>query len=269
MRREAVTWPSRLRAVLVGVALATTVATALAACTSEQGRPGGGGATATAPAVRGSDPPAAQPDPGMTFIEAAPRCTTRRPLTGPGRVPLDAVFPGAESSALSDPKETVPGPDAADRTRCPGELPAAPRCEGLVPWTGLLPDAFVPASGARRLVEGYLLTMPKQAGNQAPPESSAGTKVVTFSLVDLVAGDPAGLADDLDVAFAACAKARPSTVAGVRALVGTVRSEYGAGTAEVVLLRRGTHLVWASLDGSGWKQGEQQRAVAALVARLL
>jgi len=205
----------------------------------------------------------------MTFIEAPPRCTTRRPLTGTGRVPLDAVFPGAETSALSDPRETVPGPDAADPTRCPGELPSEPQCDGLVPWTGLLPDAFVPASRARRLVEGYLLTMPKQAGNQAPPESSAGTKVVTFSLVDLAGGDPAGLVDYLDVAFATCAKATETTVAGAPALVGTVPSEYGAGSAAVVLLRRGSHLVWVTLDGSGWRQGEQQRALAVLVSRLL
>ena len=133
----------------------------------------------------------------------------------------------------------MPGPDAADRARCPGELPSEPLCAGLVPWTGLQAHAFVTASRARRLVEDYLLTMPKQAGNQAPPESSAGTKVVTFGLVDLVAGDPAGLVDHLGVAFRACAKATSGTVAGVGALVGTVPSEYGAGSAEVVLLRRG------------------------------
>ncbi|GAB3872501.1 hypothetical protein [Terrabacter terrigena] len=205
----------------------------------------------------------------MTPVEAAPRCTTTRPLTGKGQVPLDAVFPGAETSASSDPEEVVPGADAADRARCPGELPSEPRCDGLVPWTGLLPDELVPASRARRVVQGYLLTMPKQAGNQAPPESSAGTKVVTFSLVDLAAGDPAGLTGYLRVAFEACAKATSSTVAGVAALVGTVPSEYGAGSAEVVLLRRGSHVVWASLDGSGWKAGEQRQALVVLVGRLL
>ena len=257
---------SRPRAVLAAVAVAASV---LGACTSGSTGPVVGGATASAPAHSGSIPSAAAPDPGMTPIEAAPQCTTTRPLTGRGRVPLAAVFPGAETSAFSAPKEVVPGPEATDRARCPGELPSRPHCDGLVPWTDLPPDAFIPASGARRLVEGYLLTMPKQAGNQAPPESSAGTKAVTYSLVDLVAGDPGGLVDYLHAAFTACAKAVPSTVAGVGALVGTVRSEYGAGSAEVVLLRRGTHLVWASLDGSGWQQGEQQRALAVLVARLL
>lgn len=257
---------SRPRAVLAAVAVAASV---LGACTSGSTGPVVGGATASAPAHWGSIPSAAAPDPGMTPIEAAPQCTTTRPLTGRGRVPLAAVFPGAETSAFSAPKEVVPGPEATDRARCPGELPSRPHCDGLVPWTDLPPDAFIPASGARRLVEGYLLTMPKQAGNQAPPESSAGTKAVTYSLVDLVAGDPGGLVDYLHTAFTACAKAVPSTVAGVGALVGTVRSEYGAGSAEVVLLRRGTHLVWASLDGSGWQQGEQQRALAVLVARLL
>jgi hypothetical protein len=251
-----VTRASRCLAVPAILALAASV---LGACTSADSA--AGGATTFASVAR--------PDPGMTPIEAAPQCTTTRPLTGKGRVPLDAVFPGAETSAFSDPKEEVPGPDAADRARCPGELPSEPHCDGLVPWTGLLHDAFIPASRARRLVEGYLLTMPKQAGNQAPPESSAGTKVVTFSLVDLAAGDQGGLVDYLDGAFRDCAKATPSTVAGVEALVGTVPSEYGAGSAEVVLLRRGTHLVWAALDGSGWQQGEQQRALAVLVARLL
>src|SRR6478735_11202813 len=184
------------------MALAASV---LGACTSADSA--AGGATAFASVAR--------PDPGMTPIESAPQCTTTRPLTGKGRVPLDAVFPGAETSAFSDPKEEVPGPDAADRARCPGELPSKPHCDGLVPWTDLPPDAFIPASGARRLVEGYLLTMPRQAGNQAPPESSAGTKAVTYSLVDLVAGDPAGLVDYLHTAFTACAKVVPSTVAGV------------------------------------------------------
>ncbi|GGN00177.1 hypothetical protein GCM10009721_29130 [Terrabacter tumescens] len=267
-RRGPATRARRLRTVPALAALALA-ASALGACTSETLDPVAGGSTASAPTALGSGASTAQPDPGMTPIEAAARCTTTRRLTGKGEVPLDAVFPGAETSATSDPKETVPGPDAADRTRCPGELPAEPHCDGLVPWTDLLPDEFVPASGARRIVGGYLLTMPKQAGNQAPPESSAGTKVVTFSLVDLVAGDPGGLVDHLDVAFRACAKATPSTVAGVGALVGTVRSEYGAGSAEVVLLRRGPHLVWAALDGSGWEKGEQQRALAVLVARLL
>lgn len=273
------------------VVLAVLAASVLGACTSTGSDAPGAGAASASPtpgsgqgsdggANRGSAPgslpvpsagadgSAVQPQPVMTPVDT-PRCTSTRPLTGKGRVPLDAVFPGAETSAVSDPKETVPGPDAADRTRCPGELPSGPHCDGLVPWTDLLPDAFVPASGARRLVGGYLLTMPKQAGNQAPPESSAGTKVVTFTLADLVAGDPGGLVDYLDVAFRVCAKATSSTVAGVGALVGMVRSEYGAGSAEVVLLRRGTHLVWAALDGSGWEPGEQQRALAVLVARLL
>jgi hypothetical protein len=265
-----VTWASRWRsatAALSVLAAGALAAVLLGACTTGSVGPSTRGATSTMATT--STMASARPDPGLTPVEAAPQCTTTRHLTGKGRVPLDAVFPGAETSAVSDPKETVPGPDATDRTRCPGELPSAPHCDGLVPWTDLLPDGFVPASGARRLVEGYLLTMPKQAGNQAPPESSAGTKVVTFSLVDLAAGDPGGLVGYLDGAFRACAKATPSTVAGVGALVGTVRSEYGAGSAEVVLLRRGTHLVWAALDGSGWEKGEQQRALAVLVARLL
>ena len=254
----------RRRAATAAVALLLPV---LGACTSPAPVPVVGGGTASA-VVRPA-PSAASPEPSMTPVEPTPRCTTTRPLRGKGRLPLAAVFPGAESSASSDPAEVVPGPDAADRTKCAGALPAAALCEGLVPWTGVLPDALVPASGARRLVQGYLLTMPRLAGNQAPPESSAGTKAVTFALVDLRAGDPAGFVAYLDAAFTTCARATQSTVAGVPALVGTVRSEYGAGSARVVLLRRGDHVVWASLDGSGWKGGEQQRALTVLVARLL
>lgn len=270
---------SRRCAAAAAMAAVGLAATVLGACTPEGADGDAGGATASVSVVGGygppasaaplAAPPAAQPEPSMTFIEAAPQCATTRALTGKGRVPLDAVFPGAETSAFSDPKEVVPGVDAGDRARCPGELPPEPLCDGLVPWTGLLPEEFVAASGARRLVQGYLLTMPKQAGNQAPPESSAGTKAVTYGLVDLAAGDPAGLLGYLDAGFAACAKATPSTVAGVNALVGTVRSEYGAGTAEVVLLHAGTHVVWASLDGSGWQAREQRRALAVLAGRLL
>lgn len=254
----------RGRAAFAALALAASV---LAGCTSPGADPGAHGVTA--PAVVGPNLSAAPPDTSMTPVEAAPRCTSTRRLTGRGLLPLDAVFPGAESSASSGPAEVVPGADAADRARCPGRLPAQPHCDGLVPWTSLLPDAFVPATAARRLVQGYLLTMPRLAGNQAPPESSAGTKAVTYALVDLPQADPAGLVDYLHVAFAACAKATSRTVAGVSALVGRVRSEYGAGSAQVVLLRRGSRVVWASLDGSGWGPGEQQRAVTVLVTRLL
>ena len=142
------------------------------------------------------------PDPGMTFIEAAPRCTTTRPS------PARAGCHSTPSSRRRDERVLRPeGGRAGSSTPPTGPgVPATarpePRCDGLVPWTGLLTEAFVAASRARRLVEGYLLTMPKQAGNQAPPESSAGTKVVTFGLVDLAAGDPGGLVDYLDAGFA-------------------------------------------------------------------
>ncbi|MFM6851217.1 MAG: hypothetical protein ACKOVB_19175 [Terrabacter sp.] len=249
------------------LAVSVLAVSVLGACTVDGAEHASGAATASAVVRPGV--PTAPPAPVMTPVEAAARCTMTRPLSGRGRLPLDAVFPGAESSASSDPSEVVPGADAADRAKCPGELPTEPRCEGLVPWTGLSADAFVAASGARRLVQGYLLTMPKLAGNQAPPESSAGTKAVTFSLVDLAAGDPAGFVAYLEGAFADCASPTRSTVAGAAALVGTVRSEYGAGTAQVVLLHRGSHVVWASIDGSGWKAGEQRRALAVLVQHLL
>ena len=101
-----------------------------------------------------------------------------------------------------------------------------------MPWTGTTDDEFVPASRARRMVAGYLLTMPQLAGNQSPPESSPGTKVVTYRVLDLAPGDPRGLVDYLDLAFRTCARAREGTVAGVSGLTGTVRSEYGAGSAQ-------------------------------------
>ena len=86
-------------AVLAAVALAASV---LGACTSQDAAPAAGGAPASAAVVGSDATPAQRPELGMTPIEAAPRCTTTRPLTGKGRVPLDAVFPGAETSAFSD-----------------------------------------------------------------------------------------------------------------------------------------------------------------------
>ncbi len=205
----------------------------------------------------------------MTAVQDAVRCTTRRPLDGArGAVPLAEVFPGSTTPALSDPAEVVPGPDAADPRRCPGELPPEPLCDAAVPWSGLDYDAFLTASGARRAVAGYLLTMPPQAGNEAPPESSPGTRVVTYQLLDLVAADPGGVVDFLERAFRVCAGARPSTVAGAEALVGTARSDHGAGSSQVVLLRSGAHVVWAQLDGSGWEKGPREHALRVLVDRL-
>ncbi len=231
-----------------------------------------------APAAPGSAQPVRstpadpRPDPGMTAIQDAVRCTTRRPLDGArGAVPLVEVFPGSTTPDLSDPAEVVPGPDAADPRRCPGTLPPEPRCDEAVPWSGLGYDAFLTASGAERAVNGYLLTMPPQAGNEVPPESSPGTRVVTYQLLDLVAGDPGdpgGLVDFLERAFRACAGARPSTVAGAEALVGTTRSDHGAGSSQVVLLRSGAHVVWAQLDGSGWATGQREHALRVLVDRL-
>jgi hypothetical protein len=163
----------------------------------------------------------------------------------------------------------IQGPDGGDPVRCPGELPPEPYCTEALPWTGLGFGAFVTASGAERAVDGFLLTMPPQADKAAPPESIPGTRVVSYRLVDLPPGDPRGLGDYLDRSFRTCAKARDGVRAGAVALVGTVPSEYGASSAEVVLMRRGTHLLWATFDGGGWRKGEQQRAAAVLVSRLL
>ena len=151
---------------------------------------------------------------------------------------------------------------AATRCAAPASSlpsPTAPRrCRG--PGSGV--GAFVTASGAERAVDGFLLAMPPQADKAAPPESTPGTRVVSYRLVDLPPGDPRGLGDYLDRSFRTCAKARDDVTAGAGALVGTVPSEYGASSAQVVLMRRGTHLLWATFDGSGWRKGEQQRAAA-------
>ncbi len=86
---------------------------------------------------------------------------------------------------------------------------------------------------------------------------------------------PRGAGAYLDRSFRTCAKARPTPVTGlgsldgVTALVGTARSEYRAQSAELVLLRRGTRLAWAVLDGGGWRKGQREDAVRALAAHLL
>jgi hypothetical protein len=212
----------------------------------------------------------------MTVIEDAPQCTVRRELAGADRrVPIDEVFPGWSSGGFSDPGEVVPGRDAADPARCPGKLPTDPYCDEVLPWTGLLFDTFVTASGARRVVDGYLLAMPHGSDPEAPPEKTPGTRVVTYRLLDLAPGDPKGVVAYLDRSFRSCAQARPATTAevpraaGVEALVGTAPSEYRASAAQLVLLRRGDRLVWAVLDGGGWRTGERAHALRVLVAHLI
>jgi hypothetical protein len=206
----------------------------------------------------------------MTSIEQASQCSVRRPLSEPsGVVTVEQVFPGWPTVGFSDPSETVPGADTGDPARCPGELPSDPLCDQPLPWAGLLDDGFLAASGARRIVDGYLLSMPKGAASDAPPENTPGARMVTYRLLDLAPDDPKAVGAYLDRAFRVCAEARRSTIEGVVAVVGTGPSETHAASARVALLRRGPHLVWAVLDGTGWKEGEQQRVLQTLAAHVL
>jgi hypothetical protein len=148
----------------------------------------------------------------MTSIEQASQCSVRRPLSEPsGVVTVEQVFPGWPTVGFSDPSETVPGADTGDPARCPGELPSDPLCDQPLPWAGLLGDGFLAASGARRIVDGYLLSMPKGAASDAPPENTPGARMVTYRLLDLAPDDPKAVGAYLDRAFRVCAEARTSS----------------------------------------------------------
>ncbi|MEO7752912.1 MAG: hypothetical protein ABIS35_05810, partial [Terracoccus sp.] len=121
------------------------------------------------------------------------------------------------------------------------------------------------AGRVARQVE-VLLVSTRSADADAP--NGPGTRVLSYRVLDLAAGDPRGLTTFLERAFTRCAHATPSRIGGVDALVGSGRSDYGASAAEVVLLRSGARIAWAVVDGLGWTPDEQARAVGAVAGLL-
>ncbi|MEO7447913.1 MAG: hypothetical protein ABI336_06525 [Humibacillus sp.] len=214
--------------------------------------------------------PVPTPDPEMTVIESAALCTLHRQRDDASYfVPVQEVFEGQAGVGWSGATEVVPGPDAADPSRCPGELPPQAFCEVAVPWTGMSDDTLITAGRLHRAVAGSLESGPGQAEGAAPADAVKGVRRVLYEIYDLPSGDPAGVNAYLDRAVRTCAKARPVSVAGTPALVGKTRSDSGAPSAQIVLLNRGSRLLWVVLDGDGWKGGQREHALGALVRHLL
>lgn len=165
--------------------------------------------------------------------------------------------------------ETLPGPDAAERSRCPGELPAAPFCEVAAPWTGIADDAFVTAAHLERAVTGAVQADPPADAAAASDDPLQGMRIVTYAAYDVPPDDPAGVHGYLAHALETCTKARRVNVAGTTALVGATSSTYGAPSAQIALVERGPRLLWVVTDGGGWKAGQRDRALAAVARHLL
>ena len=214
--------------------------------------------------------PVPTPDPEMTVVESAVVCATHRQRDDASYfVPVQEVFEGQAGVGWSGATEVVPGPDAIDASRCPGELPPQAFCEVAVPWAGMSDDTFVTAGRLQRAVGGSLESGPGLAEGAAPADAVKGLRSVLYEIYDLPPADPAGVSDYLDQGMRTCAKARPVSVAGAPALVGTTRSDVGAPSAQIVLLHRGSRLIWVVLDGDGWKRGQREHALGALVRHLL
>ncbi len=205
----------------------------------------------------------------MTVIESAAVCTTHRESQDASYyVPPQEVFPATNGVGWSGATETLPGPDAAERSRCPGELPEEPFCEVAAPWTGMADTTFVTAARLRRAVTGQLQADPPGSATAAPDAPPTGMRIVSYAVYDVPADDPAGAQGYLSHALQTCGKARRVSLAGTTALVGTVSSTIGP-PARVALLERGSRLLWVVTEGEGWKAGQRERAVTAVARHLL
>jgi hypothetical protein len=224
----------------------------------------------SAPAPGQGAEPASTPAPQMTVIESAAVCTTRRVRDDASYfIPVQEVFEGAPGDGWSGATEVVPGPDAADPSRCPSELRPDPFCEVAAPWTGMSDDSFVTAGRLERAVAGSFDSVPPQPDGADPAAGVKGLREVLYQIYDLAPGDPGKVHEYLDRAVRLCAQARDVTVAETAALVGAIPSQTGEGSAQIVLLHRGARLVWVVLDGDGWRAGQDERALAVLVHHLL
>lgn len=210
------------------------------------------------------------PEPRMTPIENAAQCTTRRSLdqSEAAGVPLTDMFLGFSSGGGALPDETRLGPDGADVTRCPGELPEQPWCGEGVPWSGLGWNAFLTASGATRVLRSEALSIPVGVVGGAGPDDPR-TQWVSYREYDVAPGDPKGLAGYLRAAFARCAHATPVTVHGLTAMMGRVPSEWGAGReVDVVLFLTPERAAWVQLDGRRWTPAERAHALKVISSHL-
>lgn len=247
------------------VAAGLTVAW-LTACTSSVGEPT---PTDTGPTVAAPFP-SPVPSPVLTPVDTE-QCIVQHTIpAGQGGLPLAVVRPvGAIGATTQGPVETVPGADAKG---CPGSLPKS-GCDEPRPWSEPVSDRVFTATRATRFVEGILTW--ESAGAPRPSHSAAATGVtdlqsVSYGLLQLRPGDPAGTLAYLERSVQQCDGATPATVGGRRVLVGTMSSAFRQGPATVVLLTGPDAAAWLVFDGTTQiPQAGLTRIVEVAASRLL
>lgn len=225
----------------------------------------------------GSTPPQPSPvaDSGtpsvtMTGVTEAARCSEHRELGrgGDAKLPFADLFGDGVARGIDANDEFVPGPDAADDSKCGQALGAGADawCAQPPPWVSLDWKDIVNAFGAERIRRISLST--NESGAAADPSTE---RSATYVEVEVAAGDPKGVARYLQAAFVSCADAEPATVHGVPAVVGTVPSNPIAnpsGEAPAVALLTPKRVAWVVLDGRAWTAPERERALKAIASRL-
>lgn len=239
---------------LGGGALAPFVAAlVLAGCTTPVVAPGPGPATAT---VRPG------PDAAMTAVPEQTTCQVARDLSADPPVRPGALWPGAyeeRAVAFRDTRRDAAG--CAPTPRPPTE------CDGVTfPWVASSGRETYAWSGARRVLTG--LAAGRLAAGSDP---SRGSVVLEYVALRFDHGDPARASTHELLAdlVRRCGGGRPGALGGVRGLVGTQVSIFGAGTtARGVLVGQGDDLLWLLVDGDAWSPDSERRAVPLALGRL-
>ncbi|MDN5767661.1 MAG: hypothetical protein L0H96_18295 [Humibacillus sp.] len=196
------------------------------------------------------------------------QCAVQRTLPpGQGGLPADSILPAnAIEAGTQGPVETVPGADAGG---CAGSLPTS-GCDEPRPWSEPPGDRFFTATRATRWVWGIVTWVSAGASQSATATGVKDLQSVSYDLLQLRPGDPAGTLAYLERSVQQCEGATAVTMGGHRALVGTMTSGFRQGPATVVLLTGPDAAAWLVFDGTTQISApELTRIVDVAASRLL
>lgn len=234
----------------VGLVAVTTVAAALAGCT-----------TAAPPglvdrSVSVTPAPFLTTIDGMTAVPGAVECVNERlddhrsALPGPQLFP--PAFPGVVSVRL-----IRPGRDASDPA-CRATLMDRFRCRDATTWAVPDPAEFLDTFGARqvKIVEGASAARTRSTEDGLGPGPSK--RSFAYAEYALPAGDPRGAVAFEQHAYATCSPGPERVLDGVAARTATVGTD--TGLTDVAFLAVGDRLAMLALSGSRWAADERDRA---------
>lgn len=218
--------------------------------------------------------------PGMTAVPEAATCTQQRDLRqgARGTKPVDGVFLNGTVRDVSVNEEFVRGPDGDDADRCGNVLPLGTEawCGQPAPWASMDIKDLVIAAGADRVRR---IEVTSESGGDTAGKTPSGTATIgaerypavqwaSYVEFELSAGDERGFGTFVRDAFTQCADAKPATLGGVPAVVGTTIGRDPSGDSPIVAFLTPTRVAWLVLDGRPWTAAERAHAYKVIAAHL-